>query len=602
MQEKNESLQIDINNYNDIKNRLSNKYSSQKLFIEILKENINLSSLGNKEAKLKLEKMDYILEKLIKDMGIAFCDLINNNKEIIDYYCQRFLQNPKSKVIINILVNYIDIYNYISTSNTMCDDLINFLEKNGYDDAKNLRNNKRIKKTEIESFYDDLSELYIIWKNIREIGNNMEEDAINHLLLSLKEKKEKMNEIEKNKTYPNFIIEFLNEKIKKIEDFKEEKNNNLPNNNLNSLNTEIINNNNNLNPFNIEIINNNNNLNNTNNSEMKSILNSDNNLENVLSEEELKKLRETPLKDRTSFYKNEILSYGEDELTEFKNYIYPFQKEQEKELKRQYIGFLNSNGGRIYIGVDDHKKVRGVVLTYNNCDTFRNTLVGYSNDFYPKCRLEKIKVYFIPVRNSFNKNFINNLYIVKIIILPGDPYSLYSVTNKSGFISAIRKQSQVFNLTAEEITKEIIDRNELKKNLKDEIKIPDLYIGFNDPEPERNIQVHAENKFEPKKDIFDKKDKKGKKIDKKIIYIVYVKNIDKNLKVREINKHFNGCGCSYQKFYSNEGKSLGYGKISFVSEDTAKAAIAKYNGDNLGGKKRIVMSLRKSRFFNKINK
>ena len=97
----------------------------------------------------------------------------------------------------------------------MCDDLINFLEKNGYDDAKNLRNNKRIKKTEIESFYDDLSELYIIWKNIREIGNNMEEDAINHLLLSLKEKKEKMNEIEKNKTYPNFIIEFLNEKIKK---------------------------------------------------------------------------------------------------------------------------------------------------------------------------------------------------------------------------------------------------------------------------------------------------------------------------------------------------------------------------------------------------
>ena len=583
MQEKNESLQIDINNYNDIKIRLSNKYSSQKFFIEILKENINLSSLGNKEAILKLEKMDYILEKLIKDIGLPFCDLLSNNKEIMDYYCQRFLQNPKSKVVINILINYIDIYNY--KSNTTCDELINFLEKNEYDDAKNMRNNKRIKKTELESFYDDLSELYIIWKNIREIGNNMEEDAINHLLLSLKEKKEKMNEIEKNNIYPNFIIEFLNEKIKKIEDFKEEKKINLPNNNPN--------------PLNIEIKNNNNNLNNNNNSEMKNILNADNNFENLLNEEELKKLRETPLKDRTSFYKNEILSYGEDELTEFKNYIYPFAKEQEKELKRQYIGFLNSNGGRIYIGVDDYKKVRGVVLTYNNCDTLRNTLVGYSNDFYPKCRLDKIKVYFIPVRNSFNKNFINKLYIVKIIILPGDPYSLYSITNKSGFISAIRKQSQVFNLTAEEITKEIIDRNELKKNLKNEIEIPDLYIGFNDPEPERNIQVHVEKNFEPKKDIFDKK---GKKIDKKIIYIVHVKNIDNNLKVREINKHFNGCGCSYQKFYSNEGKSLGYGKIHFASEDTAKAAIAKYNGDNLGGKKRIVMTLRKSRFFNKINK
>ena len=160
MQEKNESLQIDINNYNDIKIRLSNKYSSQKFFIEILKENINLSSLGNKEAILKLEKMDYILEKLIKDIGLPFCDLLSNNKEIMDYYCQRFLQNPKSKVVINILINYIDIYNY--KSNTTCDELINFLEKNEYDDAKNMRNNKRIKKTELESFYDDLSELYML--------------------------------------------------------------------------------------------------------------------------------------------------------------------------------------------------------------------------------------------------------------------------------------------------------------------------------------------------------------------------------------------------------------------------------------------------------
>ena len=45
-------------------------------------------------------------------------------------------------------------------------------------------------------------------------------------------------------------------------------------------------------------------------------------------------------------------------------------------------------------------------------------------------------------------------------------------------------------------------------------------------------------------------------IDKKYVYIVNVKNIDTNLKVKEINKFFNGCQQSYQKFFSKEGKSL----------------------------------------------
>ena len=145
-----------------------------------------------------------------------------------------------------------------------------------------------------------------------------------------------------------------------------------------------------------------------------------------LNEDESKKLREIELKNRTSFYKNEYLVYGEDDLTEFKNYLYPFNEGQEKEIKRQYIGFLNSNGGRIYIGINDQRVVRGVVLTYKNCDIFRNTLVGFMNDFYPKCRLDKIKVYFIPIKNPFTKKYINNLYVVKIIILTGDdPYILY---------------------------------------------------------------------------------------------------------------------------------------------------------------------------------
>ena len=61
------------------------------------------------------------------------------------------------------------------------------------------------------------------------------------------------------------------------------------------------------------------------------------------------------------------------------------------------------------------------------------------NDFNPKCRLDKIKVYFIPIKNPFTKKYINNLYVVKIIILPGDPYTFYSITKKGGFIFSKRR-------------------------------------------------------------------------------------------------------------------------------------------------------------------
>ena len=603
MQDKEKSISnnIDINesdsDMNTIKTRL-NTLSSQLAFIQILKENIKSLSSGNKEANLKQEKIDYILVNLIKDLGIPFCALINNSKEIMDYYCNQYLKNPNNDLIKNILINFINVFNYKSSTVNPSDNIINCMEKAGYKDAKNLRKNKRTEKTEIENIYDDLIELYNTWKNIREMGNNIEEDGFGQLQLSLNEKIEKINELEKNEKFQKSTIEFFNNIIQKIQDFKDQKNKNTTphffDNNQNSSNNNSICLSNSIHS----------------NNEKNDNINSEK-FEGVLSEEELKKLREIPLKERTSFYKNELLAYGEDETTEFKYYIYPLLKEQEKELKRQYIGFLNSKGGRIYIGITDQKIVKGVVLTYKNCDTFRNTLVGYSNDFFPKCRLDKIKVYFIPIKNTFIKKFIHNLYVVKIIVLPGDPYSLYSITDKSGFISGMRRQSQVFNLTAEEITKEIIERNELKKKAGDQINVPELNIGFNDPEPEKNFQVHINhtNKDNINKDFKDfkdhktsSKDKKGIKNNRTIVYIVNIRNIDKNLKVKEINKHFNGCGCSYQKFFSKEGKSLGYGKIHFASEDAAKAAIAKYNGDTLGGKKKILMSMRKSFFFNKINK
>ena len=582
------NLDMNEQNIKSIVLKLSNKYSNQEYFIKIIKDNLKLAKLGNKDAILKLEKISCILPKVLEKLGLPFADLINNNKEILNYYIDNCIQNKNIEISKTIIVNFIKVFNFKLTDTNPIDSLKEQI-KNANININNIPNEKRQNKELIETIYDELEEFYNTWKTIfnMEEGLELEEIYSDILQASFLEKNDKIKIIENQNSYSKATIEFLKEKLKKIEDFiswgkiqKVEK----PKNKIN-------------NPQNI--INNNNN---------KTKLKENNNSnKNWLSEEEKQKLREIELKNRTFFYKNEYLAYGEDQSTEFKNYFYPLEPEQEKEIKRQYIGFLNSEGGRIYIGINDIKIVKGIILTYKNCDNYRNSLVCLSNDFYPKCRLDKIKVYFIPIKNSFNNKYINNLYVVKIIILPGDPYSLYSITKKGGFISAIRKQSQVFNLDAEEITNKIIERNNLKRNQENQIKVPDLYLDFNDPEPEKNLEA---SKFglksldsNTKKSNSDNSNKnKKKKKDKNVIFIVNVKNIDKNLKVKEINKLFNGLQQSYQKFFSKEGKSLGYGRLHFNTEEASNEAIKKFNGNNLGGKRNVVMTLRKNKIFNKINK
>ena len=582
------NLDMNEQNIKSIVLKLSNKYSNQEYFIQIIKDNLKLAKLGNKDAILKLEKISCILPKVLEKLGLPFADLINNNKEILNYYIDNCIQNKNIEISKTIIVNFIKVFNFKLTDTNPIDSLKEQI-KNANININNIPNEKRQNKELIETIYDELEEFYNTWKTIfnMEEGLELEEIYSDILQASFLEKNDKIKIIENQNSYSKATIEFLKEKLKKIEDFiswgkiqKVEK----PKNKINTP-QNIINNNNN-----------------------KTKLKENNNSnKNWLSEEEKQKLREIELKNRTFFYKNEYLAYGEDQSTEFKNYFYPLEPEQEKEIKRQYIGFLNSEGGRIYIGINDIKIVKGIILTYKNCDNYRNSLVCLSNDFYPKCRLDKIKVYFIPIKNSFNNKYINNLYVVKIIILPGDPYSLYSITKKGGFISAIRKQSQVFNLDAEEITNKIIERNNLKRNQENQIKVPDLYLDFNDPEPEKNLEASKfglkslDSNTEKSNSDNSNKNKKKKK-DKNVIFIVNVKNIDKNLKVKEINKLFNGLQQSYQKFFSKEGKSLGYGRLHFNTEEAANEAIKKFNGNNLGGKRNVVMTLRKNKIFNKINK
>ena len=562
-------------NMNVIISNLLNDFNSQKEFIKILNDYINQVCTGDKEAISKIQTINSLIEGSIETLGISFCDLLFNNTQIMNYYYGNIMEDDKVK---EILIKIIKVFNFASTYKNPSDILKDFL-KNKNIKLRQAQANKRKEINDIESLYNELS---IIVNSTKEVKNEEKQSIIN-------EKMNKINEIEKRNIYPKATIEYFKEKINSLFTVKEEQKDVLDAKQNQEQNGDIQS---------------------SDNTQIKIHPNIDYNL----IYEELKQLRKIPLKNRTFFYKNENLIEGEDEFTEFKNYFYPLDEEQEKEIKRQYCGFLNSNGGRIYIGIKDQKIVTGIELTYKDQDLFRNSLVLYGSEFYPRCRLDKIKVYFIPIKNMLTKQFINNYYVVKIIILPGNPFKLYSMTYK-GFNSAKRLQGQSVNLTSDEIEKEIVERALLKLNAP--FQLNTNYDEFNDPKPEINMDYidkkenEKENEKEKEKNIDGpmKNPKNNNNINSNnknknnnFECIVLVKNIDKNLKVKDINKYFNGLGCSQQKFPKKEGKSTGVGRLYFANEETANEVMKKFKQETLGGNRKIVMKLQKYKPFKRINR
>ena len=196
-------------------------------------------------------------------------------------------------------------------------------------------------------------------------------------------------------------------------------------------------------------------------------------------------LKNILLKNRTYFYNNEKLAYGEDLYTEFKNYFFPLSNDKKEELKKQICAFLNSKGGRIYIGITDSKIVKGIFMDYKKRDWIRNEIINYTYDFYPKCRTNKIDISFIPIKDN-DDNYEKNLFVIKIIVHQGETDQLYSMTEK-GFNAYIRLPGQCAYLTALEIKDEIIKRsNNPDKGLND--------LEFQDPEPENPELNNLDNK------------------------------------------------------------------------------------------------------------
>ena len=283
----------DINQLIDLKTSLSNDFNKQKNFVLNLHKIINIISSGIKELIPSLERINNILAYIIHELGIPFSDMINETN-IIKYYFNIYISN-KTDLIKNILINFIQVFNFVSNNKTPGDMLMQLLLC--YDNSfKQISDNKRKSKTEVEDIYDTVNSI--------DIKCSMEEKLkIKNNLL------EKVNEIEKKNNCSISEIQYLKEKIETIDksitiiDVNNIKGGNI----FDDINYLIKN---------FQIFNN-----------FQKEQNIPDNNNSSISSEEFNRIKVIPLKEREYLFKEEKLN-EENDYVEFKNYSYPFSKKK----------------------------------------------------------------------------------------------------------------------------------------------------------------------------------------------------------------------------------------------------------------------------------
>ena len=551
-----------FNSGNELKNmpslilKLKSSLKLQKEFIKEIEQNLQVFIENEVQNTISsnstINELIDSIPFIIKELGISFAHNFLQNSSIyyslIGLYFDKKEKNDEkySKKITLIFDACIDIFKF-SFSNDELNEIKEYLYEMKIIENKNEIIN--VEPKDEEKLYENIYILLNGLKTLIEIGKDKEKiDELNKKYLNIK----KDIKILSNKT-PGQInqaeIEFFNELIQEIDDYFKK---------INLQNTNII-------------------------------------INEIPENKKIEEIINIPLEQRTFFYLNEKIKETKNELIEFKNYSLPLtNKEDGEDIKRQICGFLNSRGGRLYIGINGQNIVKGVVLNSKARDITRNNLINLTYDFYPNCRIDKILIYFIPVKDPKTKEFISKRYIVKIRIYPGDPEFLYSMTSV-GYHSVIRRNELCYELNSAEICQEIIARDELKK-IKNEDNNYIKESSIKDPEPEvndnedeidlpffgvdnnNNLSESIKKIIKEKGKRFPRKKNKNYMVREGTI-VVKVTNIDEKIPINDVNRFFNECKRSSQKMLK------GYGFLNFSNLNDANNCIALYNGAKLGNKK-----------------
>ena len=559
---------------------LESSLENQKQFIIFIKYNFDgfphIKSIKNINLILN------ILPFLINNLGLPFASLLIEENELIELFIEIHSSYNELSKQISLIFEAIYI---------LFDSIEEYLLKNPIEDWKEIlfdldiiNENKIYMKnnhlTNIQAMFVNLNNLLDNWIIYRNMGNNIEEENLQYFDESLRLYIEELQILQNDESISMASLEFFEEVILKIENFRNEK---------------IFDGNKYIN-LEISLEDQFDNLYLNEDYEIPQINNTSNKSQKPNIKEILSNLRKIPLNKRTFFYRNEKIIEDEELSIEYKDYYFPLGDKQIYELKRQICGFINSDGGRLYIGITDSKIIKGIALNNNNLNSFQNLLSKFIGDFSPKITEGKIKIYYIPIKNIQTDQYIDNLYVIKLIIYPGDPKILYSMSPKT-FESSIRLQGQCANLTAEEIHKKIIERNKNKN-----IIINSNDKNFDDPTPEVNNGV--DNYYVENDDEFNNYEinqgnnlylinrnkqykKRRNKIKNKKGKIIRIKifNIDENILVKDLKIIFKDCGCFYFQFFQKRnGKSKGFGYLFFNDELSVNNFIKTYNDTILGNK------------------
>ena len=556
-----------LKNVETLIKRLESSLNLQKQFLSEI-DNKLTSFLNNKSKNkndiLLIDQLLKILPKIINQLGIPFVYYFFKQEKLLEKFVNLYYDKYEKEIgdIYETCLNISSFSLYYDYFNKLKHYLIDI----GIIQNKEQYANKNIPMNPEEMLFENISSILNELTQLKNIG--IDKENIHKLENDYKDILKEIKNLPTKMVITRAQIEFYQELIKPFGDYLKSMNKNINKDIIVREDEKFID----------TQLNKNNNL----NKEVMSVVN-------------------IPLDKRTFFYQNEKIKETRNKFIEFKNYRIPLSQEKGEEIKKELCSFLNSQGGRLYIGIDEQNIVKGIELNYKKRDNLRNSLINLTFDFYPKCRLDKIFVYFIPIKDPYSNNFVKKKYVIKIRVYPGDPEVLYSMSNKGGYHSTIRRNGQCVELNSTEIYNEIIERDELKNiqnNNNHVIKENDI----KDPEPEINqqdlenddddyedIPAFGINNLNNIKQIIKEKGQKKnygkpKKIIKNMVregtITIKVTNIDENIPVNEINRFFNGCKCATQKFFKS-----GYGYLNFSSLNDANNCIVNYDGIKLGNKK-----------------
>ena len=587
----------------------------------------------NKEEKQSKFLSEKILDFMIKNyekLGIPFFYQLINEEEFINIFMNLIFDNIHVEQIKTLFDKIIDIFNFDYKQrqanhplNLFYIDCINF----GVITQKDVEKNElRESLTEEEILF-----LYVVstknkWKDIQD--NHMENDAEVFLDKLLQDCEEQLVKVIEEDLISTSSIQFYKEMINEIKNYK---NSIKPKKEAKKQKKEIN--------YDVDFY-----YQSEEEYEDEEIDEKDKIMSQEEIKEDIKKLRKLPLKDRTYFYKDELIKDDENEYIEFKNYFFPLHDEQERELKRQFCAFLNTHGGRIYIGINDEKMVKGVNTDYK-LEHYENIILGLTKNFCPIIDPKNyFKFYAIPIKDNKNGKIKDNFFVFKIIIRKGDPTELYYDFNNYGLNVATRQAGQCPNLKASEIYEKILERKKIKNLQNNKIDIDNKDFDMNDPLPlyNKTIIENEENKgnwrrpkFQKKKIstnhhksnnykinnrniiinnninnnnnninnknlnnninnninsdqiMFEKKNNKKKKKKKKNTnkqIRVEISNIDRNVDENTMIELFKDFNYTDYKFYRNQNQ-VKNGYLEFDNEEDAKNFMGTFNGATFGEKK-----------------